>query len=256
MVSSEVAPNPHEMRDEAEVMSFGPASPNRLSRRALWLAGLAGLLVAVAVAVWVLIPKPPPDFSAEDLGGVYTGMVRSDGLNEVSTLSRDQHREPPARITPTACAPLFDATLSNQFPAAALDGVSTYWLNAGSASISLVTYRYPDTATARRDYEQVLAALKACSGNSLSVDRSRNVLLQQQSHHPTSKFNTYQSYVVSTPPETTRFTTDVMQLANTVTWQYRYEYSPAATYSPSGAEQLMESLISQMLAVQDTLPQN
>ena len=62
----------------------------------------------------------------------------------------------------------------------------------------------------------------------------------------------YISFVASTPSSTGRFATDAMQLNNTVTWQFRYDYGSPMNYSTQGARQLMDSLISQMRAVQDS----
>ena len=177
-------------------------------------------------------------------------MVRADGTNDVSRVTRDQPREPPTPVAPLTCTPLFAQTLSNQFPVAALDGVSTYWLNEGTATIALTTYRYPDVATARREYAAVSAALKDCIATPVTVSRRTTVTVARQP--VTSDISAHLSYVVrKVPLDTGRFSTDVMQLSNTVTWQYRYDYASDAAYTPLGAQQLMESLFIQMQSVQE-----
>jgi hypothetical protein len=249
MISSEVQADPREARPDPEVMSFGPSPGGREHRRALLVAFLVGLLLLAGFGAWRLLPKPAPDFTRSDLQGVYVGMVRNDGTNDMSTVTRDKLTGRPANVRPDTCAPLFEATLSNQFPATALDGVSTYWLNVGSASISLFTYRYPDATAATAQFEQVRAALRSCVGVPLTVDRS-GVSVVEQPVTPLAKVKNYLSYVVTSPPATTRFTTDLVQLNNTVTWQYRYDYNSQATYSPVPARQLMGSMIAMMQYVQ------
>jgi hypothetical protein len=41
----------------------------------------------------------------------------------------------------------------------------------------------------------------------------------------------------------------VFQLSNTITWQYRYHYGRGG-YDPTGSQQLTDSLLTQMRAVQ------
>lgn len=251
MISPTVEPDPGPSPDP-EVLAFGPVPAGPRRRRAWLVALLVVTLVAVGAGVWWVLPKPAPDLTLSDLQGGYTGMVRSDGTNQVSTLTRDKLTERPASVTPTGCAPLFDATLSNQFPATALDGVSTYWINEGSASISLVTFRYPDTATAQAQFEQVKAAFDDCAGVPMRVNRSSGVVATAQPVQAPDGVRNYLSYLVTSPPATTRFSTDVAQLGNVVSWQYRYDYSTASNYSPVAAQQLMTSLTSQLRYIQDS----
>jgi hypothetical protein len=243
MVSSEVQP-------ALEVMAFGPPPTSKRSVRVLVIIGVALALVLAAFGIWRLVPKPLPDFSTSDLEGVYTGMVRSDGTNDVSTLNRDQVREPPVSTTPVACSPLFDATISNQFPPAALDGVSTYWLNDGMSSISLLTYRYPDAVVAQHDYQAVATALRQCTGETITVGSTRNLRVRQRQVPGGNEVASYLSYAITTPGSRGQFSTDVFQLKNTVTWQYRYDYGNALAYSSVAAQQLMKSMMLQMRAVQ------
>lgn len=251
MISSEVEPDPA-LRPEPEVLAFGPARPHPMLGRSWLVVLLIMVVVAAAFGVWRLLPQPAPDFTLSDLEGGYTGMVRSDGTNDVSTLTRDKLTGSPASVTPLECAPLFDATLSNQFPSTALDGVSTYWLNAGSSSISLVTFRYPDAKAAQAQFVQIQEAFDACAGVPMRVDRSSDVLAVQQHVAAPEGVQRYLSYLVSSPPASTRFSTDIAQLGNVVTWQYRYDYSSASSYSPVAAQQLMTSLTSQLRYIQDS----
>lgn len=200
----------------------------------------------MAGAAWQFWPRPLPDFTAEDLASAYSGMVRADGTNQVSVLTAGDLTEPPAKIVPDRCAPLFETTVSNQFPAGALDGVSTYWLKEGSASIALVTYRFADAKAAQRQFSQVAGALTDCLDTRLRIDRRSNVSVVQQSVTPPPQVDNYTSYLVSSPPATTRITIDVAQLTNTVTWQYRYDYERPAHYSPLAAQQLMGALVAQL----------
>jgi hypothetical protein len=255
-MSSEVRPPAPELPAEPEVLSFGPRPSRplpRLSRRTRLSLLLVVLALALGFGVWRLLPRPRPDFTLSDLQGIYSGMVRSDGTNDVSTVTPDRLTEPPVVVAPAECTALFEATLSNQFPADALDGVSTYWLNESSATISLVTYRYPDPDTAGRQFEAIAAALDRCHGADLTVDHRPGTTVDTQQVAAPATVDHYVSYQVSTGPDSsTRFSTDVAQLDNTVTWQYRYDYRSRANYSPAAAQQLMASLVSQMRYVQDS----
>jgi hypothetical protein len=243
MVSPEVESDP-------EILAFGPAAPRPRQRR-VWLVAAVVILALVAGwGVWRWWPRPPADFTLVDLEGVYAGMVRSDGLNDASTLTRDKLTQSPVSVRPAECAPLFDATLSNQFPATAQDGVSAYWLDEGSASISLVTYRYLDPDAAAAQFDLVQTALRACLGSTLAVDQDRGVRLEEQELDPPATTKRYLSYLVAAQSASTRFTTDVLLVDNTVTWQYRYDYHSRETYSPLAAQQLMASLVTQMRSVQ------
>lgn len=246
-----VSPELERETPPSEVMSFGPAARTGQHGRMLTVGALVAAMLLAALAAWQLWPKPLPDFSSDDLAGAYNGMVRSDGTNQVSTLTRDKLTEPPVQVVPESCSPLFEATLSNQFPASALDGVSTYWLQEGSASISLVTYRFADHEAADAQFKQVAAALSSCVGAPFKVQRRLDVSVKQQAVPPPGKVDSHLSFLVSSPPETTRFSTDVAQLSNTVTWQYRYDYRSRADYTPLAAQQLMSGLVSQLHDIQD-----
>ena len=232
-------------------MSFGPgSSPSR--RPSLLVLVLVGTLVLVGLATWRFWPRPLPDLTTEDLAGAYAGMVRGDGTNQMSTLTAADLTEPPARIAPARCAPLFEATVSNQFPPTALDGTSAYWLKEGSASISLLTYRYADGDAAKRQFVQVSDALAGCIGTRLRVDRRSNVSVVQQSVTPPPQAADYVSFLASSPPGNTRVTIDVARLSNTVSWQYRYDYQRSDQYTPLAAQQLMNALMVQLRDVQNS----
>jgi hypothetical protein len=234
-----------------EVLAMGPAASGRSHRGRLIVFGSLLALLLVALGVWRLAPRPAPPFSLADLQGVYAGMVRSDGTNEVSTVTRDKLTEAPATIAPVDCTPLFETTSSNQFPAAALDGVSTYWMNEGSATISLATYRFADEDAARSQFDVIAAALSRCVDRDLWVNDEAAVRATPQSVRPPSGVQSSSSFLVARPGADSRFTTDVALLDNTVTWQYRYDYRAPKDYSPLAAQQLMESMMTQMHAVQD-----
>jgi hypothetical protein len=216
------------------------------------VAGAAAVLLASSFVGWRLLPQPPPDFTLSDLQGIYTGMVRSDGTNDLSTVTRDRLSEAAVTVAPVSCAPLFEATLFNQFPDTALDGVSTYWLDTGSASISLVTYRYLDPTAARQQFDTISTALQTCAATAVQIKGSPASTVVRQPVSAPDTVKNYLSYLVSSPPASGRFSTDVAQLDNTVTWQYRYDYRRDADYTPSSAQQLMAALVSQMRSVQDS----
>src|SRR5919107_3520536 len=161
-----------EARDEADapapqpdVLALGAEPANRRRLRDLLAAGVVLVLALAGYAGWQHF-RPAPSFTLEQLEGAYAGMVRSDGTNEVSTLDPSKFTDPPLSIDPPTCAPLFTTTLSNQFPAPGLDGVSTYWLT-GDAAVSLFTIRYADRAAAQTAYREVARALSACDGQTV-----------------------------------------------------------------------------------------
>jgi hypothetical protein len=113
-------------QSEPEVLTVGLGEAGGLPRRfkfmlvAVVLALLAGLLA------WRFWPAPTPLFSLSDLQDVYYGMVRSDGTNDASVINPRLSTEEDGCIVPSACTPLFEATVLNRVPQDALDGVGTF----------------------------------------------------------------------------------------------------------------------------------
>lgn len=233
------------------MLAFGPARPLRSHRRLLVVLASIVAVLLVGYGVWTLVPRPAPPFTLLDLQGVYAGMVRSDGTNEVSTVTRDKMTDSPAAIEPLECTPLFEATASNQFPAAALDGVSTYWLNEGSATIALTTYRFADDEAAQGQFDSISGALSRCVSQDLRINDERPVRATAQLVDPLVGAQSSLSFLVAPDGADSRFTTDVALLDNTVTWQYRLDYRAPKDYSPLAAQRLMESMMTQMHSVQD-----
>jgi hypothetical protein len=236
---------------DADVLSFGPRSPDRRQRRGLLLLLVLVVLAAGGYGAWQLRPRAAPDFSLADLEGVYAGMVRSDGTNDVSLLDREQMKDPVPPISRAECAPLFEFTLANQYPATAAEGVATYWLDPGSA-VSLMTFRYPTADAAAAEFERVETALQACTDGTLTVDRTAGVRIVEQTLPAATGVQGHRSYEVDYPVRDVRYQTEVLRLTNTVTWLYRYDYGPQAASPVEGSQQLMTSMIQQMQAIQDT----
>ena len=242
MASEEVRPDP-------EVLTLGPQPFRRPSRRALVLVLVAALLLAAGAAVWWQRSRPTNDFTFADLQDVYAGMVRADGTNDAAVLTRDQPRPAPVAVTPAACLPLVETTLADQFPAKALDGVSTYWLGEGSTSaVSLFTLRYPDSATAVREYQAIDAALASCGGEQVSIGPNSAVVTAT----PVSSANGVRSqlgYLV-TLSTGDRYAMVVLQYENTITWQFRLEFG-TQPYQPYVAQRVMDSLVAQVRSIQE-----
>ena len=243
MTSTETAPQP-------DILSFGPPPVAPRTRRGLLAVFSVILAGAVMAGVWVAWLKPPPDFTLTELEGVYAGMVRADGVNEAYTIDASKVAGDPVSVTPDTCAPLFDTTVFNQFPAGALDGVSTYWM-ADRATVSLFTVRYPDRAAARHAYARVATALAACQDTPIGLRRGLPARGRITPSETTAiegvRGQLGYSYTSGTR---SRFAVHVLHYANTVTWQYRYEPAGAGDYAPLAAQQLMSSLVSQMRSVQ------
>lgn len=243
MASIEAEPAP-------EVMAFGPPSTRPRTRRMVVVVATLILLVGAVLGVRALLPKPPPDFSLVQLQGVYTGMVRSDGQNDLFTLDRSRSREDPLLITPAECTSLFDTTVSNQFAPLSLDGVSTYWLGEPNSTISLFTMRYPDQQTAAKEFTRIDQAFDVCNATEVTLtDR----VAQRGLVRPTvltydSGVKAQLSYLFE-PAGGGRYAIHLLQYANTISWQYRLD-AGSAEYSPLAAQRLMDGLVIQMRAVQ------
>ncbi len=257
------APAPREPadRDTVEVGSTDPFA-RRLLTAALALV-VVGVLVAAGLAGWHARPRPLPAFSPSDLAGVYSGMVRGDGTNDATAVDANGGwNTDPADVRPAECAPLFATTVFNQLPAGVDDGMSTYWQSNANA-VSLVTLRFTDAAAADADFAGIKAALDRCQGRAdiiLAKTQLEPVvvvsatLTQPAGHAPPA------GHVKAlVPPAKTvgysyrsdgLFAVQVLGYANTVSWQFRY-LPGTSGYDPVAAEQLMDGLLAQMVAVQE-----
>jgi hypothetical protein len=241
-----------------DVLAYEPRPVNRRLVRAFVLLVMLAVLATAGVIVWRRL-QPPPDFTLDQLQGAYTGMVRSDGTNDVSTIDPTKFTDPPLTFTPAGCAALFDTTVANQWPVGALDGVSTYWLNDGTASISLFTVRYPNDDAAKAAYQRVVQARPRCEDPagvtfvaSSSLDRrlpESGGTLHEVPVVPSQKSPDQLAYRLERAGSQGRYVVHLLRLSNTVSWQYRYDYGTAA-YDPTAEQQLMAGLATQLLSVQ------
>jgi hypothetical protein len=237
-------------QSEPEVLAVGFGEARRLSRRGkLVLVGVVLALLA-GLGIWRLVPEPAPLFSLSSLQGVYAGMVRSDGTNDASVIDRLHTSEEVGYILPSACEPLFQATVLNRFPNEALDGVGTFWQLDRSA-VSLFTYRFADVAKADREYGRLAVVLDNCRDVPVEVHArpASRGLLTATAVLSDSDVTSQLGYVMTTN-DGTKLAVHVMAFSNTVTWQFRYE-PVAGSYSPLFAQRVMDSLSDQMHAVQD-----
>lgn len=246
-----------EVQDDPDVLAFAPRPVNRRLIKALGALVALALVAAVAVVVWQRL-RPPPDFTLPQLKGAYTGMVRSDGTNDVSVIDASKFVDPPMRFTPADCGSLFDTTVSNQWPASAVDGVSTYWLNDGTASISLFTVRYPDDDAAVATYRRVVDTEQACEGREVSFEvqpsSDRRLPASGGTLHSVPLVTTKQTadqvaYRLERAGSQGRYVVHLLRLSNTVSWQYRYDYG-TAPYDNTADQQLMDGLAVQLRSIQ------
>jgi len=260
-----------ELRDAADgapadagpdVLALAPRPVDRRLLRGLLVGVLVLALALGGYAVW-RARQPPPDFTAEQLQGAYTGMVRSDGTNDVSRITAANFTDPPLTVRPAACAPLFATTVSNQFPVGALDGASTYWLD-GPSSVSLFTVRYPGAVAAEQAYAEVTAAVRACDGRRVEFSGSEGPgsegpgRLRLVPTTPGADAPEQVAFVLDREEGRTRYALHVLRLGNTVTWQYRYQAAAVSlagaprlpAYDPVGGQQLMDGLVAQLRSVQ------
>jgi hypothetical protein len=179
-------------------------------------------------------------------------MVRSDGTNDASVIDRRWTSEQEGYVLPSACEPLFEATVLNRAPREALDGVGTFW-ELDRSAVSLFTYRFRDAASADREYQRLTAVLDNCRDVPVQVHArpaSRGMLtvtaLSLASDAPPQI-----AYVLTTN-DGTKLAVHVLEFNNTISWQFRYEPT-LGVYLPLTAQRLMDSLTEQMRAVQDLI---
>jgi hypothetical protein len=239
-------------RSEPEVLTVGLGESGRLSRRGRLILVAVVLALVAGLLAWRFWPTPAPLFSLSDLEDVYSGMVRHDGTSEASVIDRRWSSEQEGYILPTACEPLFEATVLNRPPPEALDGVGTFW-ELDRSAVSLFTYRYRDVASTDREYQRLTSVLENCRDVPVQVHArpaSRGMLtvtpLSLASDAPPQI-----AYVLTTN-DGTKLVVHVLEFNNTISWQFRYEPVLGA-YLPLTAQRVMDSLTDQMRAVQDLM---
>jgi hypothetical protein len=239
-------------QSEPDVLAVGLGEAGRLSRRGKFLLIAVAPALLAGLLLWRFWPTPAPLFSLSDLQDVYSGMVRHDGTNEASVIDRRWSSEQDGYILPAACEPLFEATVLNRAPREALDGVGTFW-DIDRSSVSLFTYRFPDLASADREYQRLTAVVDNCREVPVQVHArpaSRGMLtitpLVLDSNAPPQI-----AYVLTTN-DGTKLVVHVLAFNNTISWQFRYE-PVAGAYLPLTAQRVMDSLTDQMRAVQDLM---
>jgi hypothetical protein len=235
---------------EPDILTVGPDQADRLSRRSVVVLLAAVMALIAGFVLWRFQPAPEPAFTLSDLQGVYAGMVRADGTNDAAVIDPDRSSEEAGHIVPDTCEPLFEATVLNRVPDEALDGVGTFWAIDQSA-VSLFTYRFPDTASADREYTRLTETFDHCRGVHVEV-RARSSgtgLLSGLPQDPAGEVPAPLGYVLTTG-DGTKLAIHVLAFSNTVSWQFRYEPVLGA-YSPLTANRMMDSLADRMRFVQD-----
>jgi hypothetical protein len=234
-------------QSEPEVLTVGPGETGQLSRRGRAVLVVVVLALLAGLVVWRFWPARAPLFSLSDLQGVYAGY---DGTNEASVINRRWTGEQDGYIVPSACGPLFEATVLNRVPQEALDGVGTFW-EVNASAVSLFTFRFADLAGADREFGRLATVLDNCDQAHVEVHArpASRGLLTRTPLAPDSDPPTQIGYVLTTNSGI-KLAIHVLAFSNTVSWQFRYEPVPG-TYLPLTAQRVMDSLADQMRAVQD-----
>ena len=238
------------LQSKPELLTVGSGEGGRLSRRGKLLVVGAVVALLAGLMVWRFWPERAPLFSFSDLRGVYAGMVRSDGTNDASVINPRLTTEEDGYIVPSACGPLFEATVLNRAPHDALDGVGTFW-ELNRSAVSLFTYRFADEAQANREFGRLAAVLDNCRDNRVELHArpaSRGLLTGLPI--PAAGDAPPQIGYVLTTNSGIKLAVHVLAFSNTVSWQFRYEPVPG-NYSALTAQQVMDSLTAQMRSVQD-----
>jgi hypothetical protein len=228
-----------------DILTLGSDAPRRIAWRGLIAAVVVGLVAVGGLVAWRLRPVPAPVFTLVDLQGVYAGMVRSDGTNDASVIDPGRVVQEPEEVAPSACEPLFEASVLNRPPAGALDGVGTFWA-LGPSAVSLFSYRFAGVAGAGREYARLAGAFDGCRGTRVAVTGR----LAAAGELTGLRRDRVQLAYVLTAGDGTKLAVHVLAFNNTVSWQYRYEPVPGP-YAPQTAQNVMDSLADQMRAVQD-----
>ena len=234
-------------QSEPEVLTVGMGEAGRLSRRGRFVLVAVVVALLAGLVVWRFWPARAPLFSLSDLQGVYAGY---DGTNGASVIDRRGSSEQDGYILPSACQPLFEATVLNRAPQEALDGVGTFW-EANSSAVSLFTFRFADVAEADREFSRLATVLDNCEQARVEVHAppASRGLLTRTPMAPDSDPPAQIGYVLTTNSGI-KLAVHVLAFSNTVSWQFRYEPVPGS-YLSLTAQRVMDSLVDQMRAVQD-----
>jgi hypothetical protein len=234
-------------QSQPDVLTVGLGEAGRLSRRRRLMLVAVGLALLAGLVIWRFLPAPAPLFSLSDVQGVYAGF---EGTNNASVIDSRWSSEQDGYIVPTACGPLFEATVLNRPPQEALDGVGTFW-EVDRSAISLFTYRFADVADAYREFNRLATVLDNCDQARVEVHArpATRGLLTRTPLAPDSDPPAQIGYVL-TNNAGAKLAIHVLTFSNTVSWQFRYEPVPGA-YQSLTAQQVMDSLADQMRAVQD-----
>jgi hypothetical protein len=240
-----------------EELILGPRPNRPVPRWLLMVASIMAVLLICGFAVWRFWPQPGPPLSLAQLQDAYAGMVRGDGVNDASVLTRRGSNQDAVTVSPTDCTALVETIMINRLPAAALDGVGTYWLE-GTWSIALFTLRFDDSSAAQAELTRAATALDTCAGQRVSLaanptsggENGSATLWQAVVGHTSEQTtSTGLSYTLAMPDGL--MIGQLMTYRNTVSWQFRYA-AGVTTYASDPADRLIQSLQNQLDAVAAT----
>ena len=235
---------------------LGPRQRRELPRWVPLVALTLGVLILAGGALWRFWPRPVDPLSLAELQNTYAGMVRADGTNDASVMTRKTVTETPLTVSPDICVALVQATAANRFPDAALDGVGTYWLGRTS-TISLFTLRFADAEQAEAEVERISAALDSCVDDQMMIRRTQAASGIQAWQATVGRTDTGSGgdgqlgYTLTGPDGLMAI--QLMPYLNTISWQSRWE-TGSASYSTLPADQLMQSLHSQLESIVTARP--
>ncbi len=235
-----------------EVMSVGPR-PVPMRRLRLVLGGLilVGLLVTGGVLGWRAYRIRTDTVSLVELKTTYGAFLTPDGRNTVTVIQRPSgagNEDPNTPVTkPASCAPLTAAAMQQQFPAEALDGVSTFQGGGFNYAVSLFSYRFADAKTATATFDGIADTADTCNHRQLRISQplSADVAV---SIVPSEVSNTDATLDLSLAGDGGRVVYEItlVRYKNVLSWQYSYRSGANAAVSDHN---LIQGLSSRLITV-------
>ncbi len=235
-----------------ETLSGGPTARSGRTARIVGVVVLALLLVAALGYGGVRLYRARTSVvDLAELRTAYGAFLAADGRNLVTELQRPSgsagENAGVSTTRPPQCAPLTAAPMQQEFPATALDGVSTFQDGGFDTSVSLFSYRFADRPAARRALAGIEEAATACDhtlvevSEPISTSARADVLATEVQGADGTVDVTLTSRV-----DTSSFQITVARYKNVLNWEYSYHSGATAAVAD---HQLLQALTDRLISV-------